>query len=226
MKFDTAFEKMLLAKGLKNKKFLSKATRTIVPDNFSSRAFNFVWHTTTDYWGLYGKIPKIDVFKIELKKLKIKRIIKKQRYDLVKQLFKITTFSDTQYALDRAREFAEENNYIKASKQILSNEINRDYFFENYVISDYLTKWRERQIDRRHKKDHPEDDIQVPMGIPTLDNKIGGIKKGQMFAIIATTGKGKTTWLINMLYSAVMKNFKVLAIFPENTMTEIEKKLD
>lgn len=243
MKFDLMFEKMILAKIMRNKKFAYSALRILKPENFSVNSLSYIYNITSDYINLYKKLPNKNVFKLELKKTKTLTITKKkQRFILVKQLFKISTFENYDYAFDKLKEFLEENNFIKAlkistdeysethnikkAKEIITKEVIRSYDVDNYQISSYIDSWKERQDLRKWMKEHPKERIEISTGFPSLDKNGAKIKNGQLFAVIATTGKGKTTFLINIIYSAIKQDFKVLAIFPENLMSEIEQKFD
>jgi len=242
LKFDSTFELMLISKFLQSKSFAQKATRLLRPENFSKKSYSNIFKIALDYFNTYGKLPNLSAYKLELKQSDLKKEAKKKYLILIKKLLKIKTFDNNEYALDRTKEFVEENNYIialkkatdiystsfdiKKSKDILTDEILKSYDFNNYKISNYLDGWKERQRIRKYLNEHPDERLEIPTGFPAFDKKTGGVKNGQLFSIIATTGKGKTTFLLNIIYNAVIKGYSVLSIFPENTMEEIEQKLD
>jgi replicative DNA helicase len=58
------------------------------------------------------------------------------------------------------------------------------------------------------KKSTEEDRIVgMPLGIPTLDNNMGGLRGGETLVIAALPSMGKTSWMLSIVINAVLKGF-------------------
>ena len=67
--------------------------------------------------------------------------------------------------------------------------------------------------------------IRIETGFSIIDNKIGGIKAGQLIVIGAGTGVGKTAFAVNIALKVAKRNQRVLFFTLEMTSGEIVRRL-
>lgn len=138
---------------------------------------------------------------------------------------------------DRIREFAEkffrQQNIIKTANEILKIAGNGDA--EKYdacvsLLNDAMTKGMHNDFGEGvfdHLSETLSDDYRtaIPTGIEGIDNVLeGGLGKGELGVIIGPSGFGKTSLTTAMASHAALKNFKVLQIFFEDRVKQIQRK--
>ncbi|ACL71059.1 replicative DNA helicase [Halothermothrix orenii] len=86
-----------------------------------------------------------------------------------------------------------------------------------FTMEEALMKSFEAYIDRKHN----QADVGLPTGFISLDNLIGGFKKGHLNVIAASTSMGKTAFAINIAKNVLKRNVPVAIISLEMDAQEI-----
>ncbi|AZO93535.1 AAA family ATPase [Iocasia frigidifontis] len=86
-----------------------------------------------------------------------------------------------------------------------------------YLMEEALMDSFEAYIDRKHNKA----DVGLRTGFISLDNLIGGFKKGHLSVLAASTSMGKTAFAINIAKNIIKRNVPVAVISLEMDAQEI-----
>ncbi len=86
-----------------------------------------------------------------------------------------------------------------------------------YNMEEALMKSFSNYMDRKHKKA----DVGLRSGFISLDNLIGGFKRGHLNVIAASTSMGKTAFAINIAKNVLKRNAKVAMISLEMDASEV-----
>lgn len=86
-----------------------------------------------------------------------------------------------------------------------------------YNMEEALMKSFSNYMDRKHKKA----DVGLRSGFISLDNLIGGFKRGHLNVIAASTSMGKTAFAINIAKNVLKRNAKVAMISLEMDAPEV-----
>ena len=90
-----------------------------------------------------------------------------------------------------------------------------------YNMEDALMESFSNYMDRKHKKA----DVGLRSGFISLDNLIGGFKRGHLNVIAASTSMGKTAFAINIAKNVLKRNAKVAIISLEMDAPEIMDRM-
>jgi len=86
-----------------------------------------------------------------------------------------------------------------------------------YTMEDALMESFSKYMDRKHKKT----DVGLRSGFISLDNLIGGFKRGHLNVIAASTSMGKTAFAINIAKNVLKRNAHVALISLEMDASEV-----
>ncbi len=86
-----------------------------------------------------------------------------------------------------------------------------------YTMEDALMQSFSAYMDRKHKKA----DVGLRSGFISLDNLIGGFKRGHLNVVAASTSMGKTAFAINIAKNVLKRNTRVAIISLEMEATEV-----
>ncbi len=247
-------QKLVIAKILRSKKSLVKISSVAKSEDFNHKVLRSIYDTSLIYFERNKKLIGKAELNLWNKKLLDKRSkpegvdtkkeIKsyKARRSLIKGLYEIETFKSVPACYDefvvykKEKEFGdalfgavdihERTGDVQQSIDYLTNVLNRDYITQDFVYSDYLEGWEDRQLKRLERKKKPEDFPCIPTGFNYLDRQIRGIVPGELFTVLTTTGRGKSIFLIQQAYIALLNKFDVCYISLENSIEQTEQRLD
>src|SRR6056297_2375888 len=94
-----------------------------------------------------------------------------------------------------------------------SNDLEKHIYNMEEVLMESFSNY----MDRKHKKA----DVGLRSGFISLDNLIGGFKRGHLSVIAASTSMGKTAFAINIAKNVLKRKAKVAMISLEMDATEV-----
>ncbi|MFW6034825.1 MAG: replicative DNA helicase [Halothermotrichaceae bacterium] len=109
--------------------------------------------------------------------------------------------------------------YQAKAQEIIFEATNENTDLEKhiYLMEEALMESFEAYIDRKHNKA----DVGLRSGFISLDNLIGGFKKGHLTVIAASTSMGKTAFALNIAKNILKREVPVAIISLEMDATEI-----
>ena len=98
-----------------------------------------------------------------------------------------------------------------------SNDLEKHIYNMEEVLMESFSNY----MDRKHKKA----DVGLRSGFISLDNLIGGFKRGHLSVIAASTSMGKTAFAINVAKNVLKRNAKVAIISLEMDAPEVVDRM-
>lgn len=196
-KYGPTFQAKVLANLLSSTEFLQQSLDVLNPKFFESDAGQWIIEQTIDYFTQYKAVPTLEVFKIELDKVKddvLKIAVKEQ----LRSAFQRKNDDDLQYIKDSFLDFAK-NQALKSAiiKSVDLLQMGR-YGEIKSLVDLALKSGQPRNIGHDWKKDIEirlagESRDTVATGWDAIDTLIGGgLAPGELGVIAAPSGIGKS----------------------------------
>ncbi len=111
------------------------------------------------------------------------------------------------------------DDYQARAQEIIFQATSESNDLEKHIynMEDALMESFSKYMDRKHKKA----DVGLRSGFISLDNLIGGFKRGHLNVIAASTSMGKTAFAINIAKNVLKRKAKVAMISLEMDATEV-----
>lgn len=149
----------------------------------------------------------------------------KPTIDLIKKDYQRSLLSR---ASAKLKELTEANDltiddYQARAQEIIFQATNESNDLEKHIynMEEVLMESFSNYMDRKHKKA----DVGLRTGFISLDNLIGGFKRGHLTVIAASTSMGKTAFAINMAKNVLKRNAKVAIMSLEMDATEVVDRM-
>ena len=115
------------------------------------------------------------------------------------------------------------SDYQAQAQELIFEATNESTDMEKHIYSmeDALIKSFESYLDRKHN----EVDVGLRSGFISLDNLIGGFKRGHLTVIAASTSMGKTAFAINIAKNILNRNVPTAIISLEMDAQEIVDRM-
>jgi replicative DNA helicase len=115
------------------------------------------------------------------------------------------------------------SDYQAQAQELIFEATNESTDLEKHIYSmeDALIKSFESYLDRKHN----EVDVGLRSGFISLDNLIGGFKRGHLTVIAASTSMGKTAFAINIAKNILNRNVPTAIISLEMDAQEIVDRM-
>ena len=244
--FDIEFEEDILAASLVDPSYLKEAARVLDHFHFNSKQHAWIWSTARDIWVNYkeratGRLlaarAKADFPKdedrapyLELTRKMMKRAKRggSPRAALA-QLELWTRKVNAQIAMEEAARLLDRDDKDAIDKvyQILADVHKRQNLVQQHTIISWIEEFEDRQATRKHRKDHPDDFTRIPTGFKKIDRILsGGIELGEFGNIMATTGKGKSIALINLVFACIRAKYPATFVAMEMPARQVAQRLD
>ncbi|MGW8178188.1 MAG: DnaB-like helicase C-terminal domain-containing protein [bacterium] len=221
MKFAIEFEEEVLARSIRDVMYLKKASRVLDAHHFGTKHHSWVWKQIRDIWDTYrepttGKMllvrakrdfPDKDDRKpyLELCR-KLLKLKPKAAASALDELSKFVRAVNAQLALEKAAT-ALEKDKLDEVYDTMRQVGERDLKPREYTRVKWIEGFEERQAERKHRREHPEEYVSIPTGMARLDRIITGIQIGELGLVLGTTGRGKSIMLTNLAYYAVSRGY-------------------
>lgn len=243
-KFDLDFEEEILAACLRDTEYLSQASRLLESHNFCTKQHAWLWETIKGVWDRYKEPTKPKLMAARIK-ADLKREEEREAcLKLAKKMYKLKP-SSPRATLDLLELWAKKTSMHAALEEAASllefddaDSINKMYDIvmtaarraprlKNYTSTKWIEEFVQRQADRQHRKEHPEEYRRIPTGFKRIDKILGGgIEISEMGNIMAVTGQGKSIALINLAFAAVRRQHPSVIIGMEMPARQINQRLD
>ncbi|TDP95955.1 replicative DNA helicase [Halanaerobium saccharolyticum] len=131
-------------------------------------------------------------------------------------------------ASNKLKELTEANDltiddYQARAQEIIFQATNESNDLEKHIynMEEVLMESFSNYMDRKHKKA----DVGLRSGFISLDNLIGGFKRGHLTVIAASTSMGKTAFAINIAKNVLKRKAKVAIMSLEMDATEVVDRM-
>ena len=223
--FDIEFEEDVLAKCLKDTEFLKESARLMDAHHFQTKHHSWVWRITKDTWLKYAERPTPKILVAAAKREFVDPDERRPFLELTSKLFKhepkharaslaevqrFVRFVRMQTAMEEAIGKTEKGD-VDAAYEALRKLTLHDVRPRAFKSIDWIEEFEDRQRDRKHRREHPEEYKVIPTGIRKLDGILGGgMHAPKVGLVMATTGVGKSIFLTNLGFNAILHSFHVV----------------
>jgi len=214
-KYGHQFQTKSLALLVSDKEFLQQVSDIVHPEYFDSDANKWIAEQTIKYYREYRTTPTMEVFKVELDKIK-NEIISVAVKEQLRETYKATKAKDLKFveatfldfcknqtlksALIRSVDLLEMGGYDDI-RTLIGNALKAGV--EKSIGHEYITEFEDRyREDSRSVVETPWDNINKLLG--------GGLGKGDLGLIVGGPGTGKSWSLVALGAHAVNLGYSVL----------------
>ena len=240
MKFAIGFEEEVLARSLRDVVYLKKAARVLDAHHFGTKYHSWAWKQIRDVWDTYREptspkmllvrakrdFPSEDDRKPYLKLCrKLLKLKPKAATAALDELSRFVRMVNAQLALEKAAT-ALEKDRVDEVYDTMRQVGQRDLKPREYTRVRWIEGFEERQAERKHRREHPEEYVSIPTGMSRLDRIITGIQIGELGLVLGTTGRGKSIMLTNLAYHAVSRGYTTAYFAFEMPARQIAQRQD
>jgi len=238
--FDLGFEEELLAQCLKDVEFTKTAFRLVEAHHFSSPIHAWVWKVIAETWKNFAERPSVKVFSARAERdwpseaertvglelvVKLFRLKPESPRASLAELQRFVRFVGLQVAMEGAVKALEKDNIDKAF-EVVRKAILRDLRPKSYKESKWIEEFEQRQRDRKHRAEHPDEYVSIPTGLKRLDDVVSGLQAGEVGLVVGTTGRGKSIFLNHLGYQAILHGYGVVHFSLEMPVRQVAARYD
>lgn len=232
------FELNIISKMLSDGEFFRKAIRIARPAYFTLPSMKWAFIVMKNYYNKYHKVPTLDVIVMEFDKLdeNLRVVYQKEFGELPNET------EVAEYSLDQLRDFIKTREITKAISEAITHidrhEINKaskilatsliDASDKDWIVDDWASNWELRKM-YYDKTSNPENVLPVNIynAKYNLDKCLsGGIRRGELAAVLAPTKRGKSIFLVHIGNTALLEGWDVLHITLETRKELILRRYD
>ena len=177
-----------------------------------------------NHFAEYGNVPDIETFLDKFPNFEVLNVRESTDYLLntIKEEYQYTKIVPV---INKLADILQTDSY--AAVRYLQSVMPQLEGDMNKTIGKDIIKESQSRYDEYLKKLNGEHEFFIPTGFNELDTLIGGLSKGEEFAVIlARTGEGKTWVLLKMLEYAWKNKYRVGLIEPEMTANKVGYRFD
>lgn len=196
-KFGPTFQSKVLAGVLSSTDFLQQSLDVLNPNFFETNAGQWIVEQTIDYFAEYKSLPTLDVFKLELDKIK-DDVLKIAVKDQLRNAFQRKNDEDLEYVKSEFLDFAKNQAMKVAILKSVDLIQNGQYGEIKSLVDAALRAGQPRNLGHNWKEDigmrlAGVSRICVPTGWDSIDTLLGGgLGGGELGVIAAPSGIGKS----------------------------------
>ena len=226
-----SFQVKTLSCLVNDREFLQQVSDIVKPDFFDSEANKWITKTALEYFDDFKTTPTMEVFKVELDKIK-NEIVQVAVKEQLKEVYRSTKANDLGFVKETFIDFCK-NQTLKSAllrsvdllelgdyddiRNLIDNALKAGT--EKSVGHDYLKQLEDRyKEDARHTIPTPWDQINTLM--------CGGIGKGDLGLIVGNPGGGKSWALVDIGALAVKLGYTVFHYTLELSDVYVGKRYD
>lgn len=221
--FDVVFEEQILSRALRDVSYLKRAARICDVHHFGTKHHAWIWKQIRDVWDTYREpcSPKMLVARAKREfadaddrapYLQLaKKLLKKKPKAAASALDELSIFVrfvNAQLALEKSAKALEGGN-LDDVYDTMRTVGQRDLKPREYTQVRWIEEFAERQSERKHRREHPEEYTAIPTGLKRLDRIVTGVQLGELALVLGTTGRGKSVFLNNLAYHAMKVGYNV-----------------
>ena len=231
--FGPNFQNCVLQAALIDRDFFEKIFETLKEEYFTSEAHKSIWLEIRKLFNKYNAPPTYDTLKSEISQYP-EGELKESAINVLLDVETKVNRQEIEYAKDKSIEFCK-NQSMKAAI-LKSVELLQEGKFEEIqkTIEDSLKISTEQDMghdyfDSFKSRQQVDSRITVPTGFPLLDaNEVldGGLANGELGAVMAPTGGGKSFFLVNLGFGALAAGKNVIHYTFELSETHVGNRYD
>ena len=231
--FGPNFQNCVLQAALIDREFFEKIFETLKEEYFTSEAHKSIWLEIRKLFNKYNAPPTYDTLKSEISQYP-EGELKESAINVLLDVETKVNRQEIEYAKDKSLEFCK-NQSMKAAI-LKSVELLQEGKFEEIqkTIEDSLKISTEQDMghdyfDSFKSRQQVDSRITVPTGFPLLDaNEVldGGLANGELGAVMAPTGGGKSFFLVNLGFGALAAGKNVIHYTFELSETHVGNRYD
>lgn len=231
--FGPNFQNCVLQAALIDRDFFEKIFETLKEEYFTSEAHKSIWLEIRKLFNKYNAAPTYDTLKSEISQYP-EGELKESAINVLLDIETKVNRQEIEYAKDKSIEFCK-NQSMKAAI-LKSVELLQEGKFEEIqkTIEDSLKISTEQDMghdyfDSFKSRQQVDSRITVPTGFPLLDaNEVldGGLANGELGAVMAPTGGGKSFFLVNLGFGALAAGKNVIHYTFELSETHVGNRYD
>jgi replicative DNA helicase len=239
--FDLEFEEQVLAASLADTDYLRSAARLLDEHHFGTEYHGWIWRQTRELWTKYAERATPKIISARAKRDFPDADKRRPYLDLAVKLFKLKAesprgaleeleefvrFVTMESALEQAATHLEKGDVEKAYE--VSRAVTlRDLRPKSYTEIRWIEDFEDRQLARKHRREHPEEYGTITTGIPRLDKIMGGgAQRSELGLVLGTTGRGKSIFLMHLGFSAMCADNGVVYFSLEMPAEQIAARFD
>ena len=231
--FGPNFQNCVLQAALIDRDFFEKIFETLKEEYFTSEAHKSIWLEIRKLFNKYNAAPTYDTLKSEISQYP-EGELKESAINVLLDIETKVNRQEIEYAKDKSIEFCK-NQSMKAAI-LKSVELLQEGKFEEIqkTIEDSLKISTEQDMGHDYfesfkTRQEIHSRITVPTGFPLLDaNEVldGGLAHGELGAVMAPTGGGKSFFLVNLGFGALAAGKNVIHYTFELSETHVGNRYD
>ena len=231
--FGPNFQNCVLQAALIDRDFFEKIFETLKEEYFTSEAHKSIWLEIRKLFNKYNAAPTYDTLKSEISQYP-EGELKESAINVLLDIETKVNRQEIEYAKDKSLEFCK-NQSMKAAI-LKSVELLQEGKFEEIqkTIEDSLKISTEQDMGHDYfesfkTRQEIHSRITVPTGFPLLDaNEVldGGLANGELGAVMAPTGGGKSFFLVNLGFGALAAGKNVIHYTFELSETHVGNRYD
>ena len=231
--FGPNFQNCVLQAALIDRDFFEKIFETLKEEYFTSEAHKSIWLEIRKLFNKYNAAPTYDTLKSEISQYP-EGELKESAINVLLDIETKVNRQEIEYAKDKSLEFCK-NQSMKAAI-LKSVELLQEGKFEEIqkTIEDSLKISTEQDMGHDYfesfkTRQEIHSRITVPTGFPLLDaNEVldGGLAHGELGAVMAPTGGGKSFFLVNLGFGALAAGKNVIHYTFELSETHVGNRYD
>lgn len=240
-KLDQEFEEDILCRALRDTDYLKKAARLLAAHHFNTPQHAWVWKGVYEIWSKYRERAtaahlvaraRLDfredgdrAVHLELVRKLIRR---KPRAALASldQLSRFVRMVNAHLAMEDAARALEKGRLDDVYKSLRS-AVDKDLKPRDYNSIEWVTDFEHRQMERKRRREHPEEWTRIPTGFKRLDRLLsGGLELCELGLAVATTGVGKSVMLTNFAFHSIARGYPTVYFSLEMPISQIAQRMD
>lgn len=200
---------------LKDRMFLHQVSDVLNPSYFESEASSWIIRAILNYWNDYRNSPTLEVLKVEIEKISID-ILKSEVVERLKDAVKNFEATDLDYIKQQTLDFCKNQTLKKAILDSVDLLKTGEYDKIKYKIDNAIKSGTDRNLGHLYTSEIEDRYSQyarntVPTGWELLDKLMdGGLGKGELGAVMAPAGIGKSWMLVSIAANALKQGKTVI----------------
>lgn len=238
---DIEFERDVVARALRDAAFARQASGVLDDGDFSTPHLAWMWGCVKDVLAKHGELMTPAAFKAiagrdypdaQRRLPYLKEISSSYRRDAssakvaLEEMVRFRRFARLSDGMMNAAKKLEEGDVDEAERevrQVLAKSVDKS----GWTSLAWAEDFEARQAERLRLALNPEEARRIPTGITSLDKILrGGAGPGELCEVMATTNKGKSIFLVNVGYAAIMRGFRTVYFTLEMTASQQATRFD
>ncbi len=227
--YGAPFQTKVISSLLTHPKFLKNIHDVLNPDDFSSKAHQWIVKEILKYYKEYSTTPTMEVLKIELKKIE-NEVLQISIREHLREAYK-SSEGDLEYNENEFTKFCKNQQLKKALLNSVDLLKEGDYDSIKTIISNALKSGQDRNLGHEYVKELEERYRDNRVIVPTPWDDInellqGGLGNGDLGIIFGNPGGGKSWALIDIGTFCLKLGYNVLHFTLELSEKYVGKRYD